>query len=56
MKYSKQKVRLINKLHAPARKNFLRCKVVMKRLNETCQVDLIDLQKYAKINRNYKYI
>ena len=56
MKYSEQKVRLIKELHAPARKNFLRCKVVMKGLNETWQVDLIDLQKYAKINRNYKYI
>ena len=56
MKYSKQKVRLINELHAPARKNFLRCKVVMKGLNETWQVDLVDLQKYAKINKNNKYI
>ena len=56
MKYSNQKVRLINELHAPARKHFFRCEVVMKGLNETWQVDLIDMQKYAKINRNYKYI
>lgn len=56
MSVNRGKIRLVNELHAPARRNFIRRKTIMRGLNETWQADLIDMQKYAKINKGYKYI
>jgi hypothetical protein len=43
-------------LHAPIRKNFKRNFYKVSKIDETWQADLVDMQKYSKENKNYKYI
>lgn len=50
----KQKIAF--ELHKPARKNFIRRAFKVIGINETLQIDLIDMQKYAKENKGNKYI
>lgn len=50
------KVQVVNELHRSARKNFERRKTIMVGIGDTYQIDLIDLNQYAKDNRNFKYI
>lgn len=47
---------LVNELHRDARRNFVRCKTVIKGINDTLQADLVEMIPYAKENRNMKYI
>jgi len=47
---------IANELHKPARKTFTRRKVVVKGFDNHWQCDLIDMQKYSKYNKGYKYI
>ena len=47
---------IVNELHKPARKNFPRRCVVVKGINDLFQIDLVDMQKYSKFNKGYKYI
>lgn len=47
---------IIRELFKKARRNYPRMKVVIKGLWETLNVDLVDMQKYAKQNNGYKYI
>lgn len=47
---------IVNELHKPARRNFIRRKTIVKSLQDLMQIDLISLIPYAKINRGYKYI
>ena len=49
-------VQIIKELHKPARRNFPRRKVIVKGLNEYWQADLIEMQKYSKFNKGYRYI
>ena len=37
---------IANELHAPARRNFRRRKVIMRGVDETWQADLVDMKKY----------
>lgn len=46
----------INELHKPARRNYPRRKYDIRDLNETFQMDIVDMQKYSKENKNYRYI
>lgn len=50
------KEQVVYELHRPARKNFVRRRFIQKGLDDTWQIDLIDMQKYSKHNRGYKYI
>ena len=43
-------------LHKPARKNFIRRSFKVLGINETVQIDLIDMQNYARENSGNKYI
>ena len=43
-------------LHKPVRKKFPRRKYVVRGLNHQWQMDLMDMQKYAKDNSGYRYI
>lgn len=43
-------------LHKPARRNFVRRSFKVIGINETVQIDLIDMQPYAKENKGNKYI
>lgn len=47
---------VINELHAPARRNFPRRRVIIKGLKDLFQIDLVEMIPYAKENDNFKYI
>ena len=50
------KTTIANELHAPARRNFPRRKVMMGGIDETWQADLVYMKKYSGLNMVYKYI
>lgn len=47
---------IVNELHKPTLKNFLRRRVILKVLNDLRQADLIEIIPYARFNKGYKYI
>lgn len=47
---------IIRELFKPARKNYPRLQIVVKGLFETLSIDLMDMQKYSKQNKGFKYI
>lgn len=47
---------LVEELHKPSRKNFLRRKVVQVGINDTLQIDLVEMIPYAAVNNGYKYL
>lgn len=51
-----KKEALVAKLHKPIRKNFLRRRVIQKGLNDTWQIDLVEMIPYSRENKGYKYI
>ncbi|KAJ8913283.1 hypothetical protein NQ315_010949 [Exocentrus adspersus] len=55
-KHATEKIQLVNELHKPARKNYPRRRTIIKGLDDLWQSDLAEMGKYAKDNRQYKYI
>ncbi|XP_011869582.1 PREDICTED: uncharacterized protein LOC105562976 [Vollenhovia emeryi] len=51
-----EKRRLVEELHAPARKNFPRRHVIVRGYDDLWQADLVDMQAYSRFNRGYHYI
>lgn len=51
---SRQQV--VNELHKPARRNYVRRRVIMKGMNDLLQADLVEMIPYAQMNKNYKYL
>lgn len=51
-----QKLTLVEELHKPVRKNYLRRCVNVRGLDETWQADLVDMSAYARENKGYKYM
>ena len=51
-----EKLQLVEELHKPARRNYQRRHVDIRRIDETCQVDLVEMIPYEKKNKGYKYI
>jgi hypothetical protein len=47
---------LVDELHRQARKKFKRRHVIMKGINDTWQIDLVEMIPYAKYNKGYKYM
>ena len=47
---------LSNELNKPTIQKFPRQKVIVNHINEIHCTDLVDMQKYSKINKGYKYI
>lgn len=47
---------VIDELYRNARRNYQRRKVTMYGVNDTYQIDLVEMIPYAKQNKNYKYI
>ena len=43
-------------LHKPIRKKFSRNKVIVPGIDDTWQIDLVDMQKHAKLNKGFHYI
>lgn len=50
------KWQVVQELHRNARKSFERRRFVQKGLDDTWQIDLIDMIKYSKYNNGYQYI
>ena len=42
--------------HRPARRKFLKRKVIATNINDVYQMDLVDMQKFAEFNNGVKYI
>ena len=43
-------------LHKPKRKNFPRRKIIVNHINEIFTADLVEMQKFAKLNKGYRYL
>jgi len=55
-KKSSDKRRLVKELHAPARRNFPRRRVIVCGCDDLWQADLVDMRSYTRFNRGYHYI
>ena len=47
---------LLNELNKPVINKFERKKIIVNHIDEIHSCDLVDMQKYPKVNRGYKYI
>ena len=47
---------LSEELHKPKRKNYPIRKIIVNRIDEIFAVDLVEMQKFAKLNKGYRYI
>lgn len=47
---------VIDELYRNARRNYQRRKVIMHGVNDTYQIDLVEMIPYTKFNKNFKYI
>lgn len=47
---------VVEEIHKPARRNYQRRRVKMRRPNETYQADLVEMIPYSRENKGYKYI
>lgn len=50
------KEKIVEELHRQARKHYPRRHVYVKGLNDLWQIDLVDMQKYARENAGFRYI
>lgn len=50
------KLQVVNEIHAPVRRNFLRRKYKQIGILDTYEIDLIDIQQFGPENDNHKYI
>lgn len=50
------KRQIVEELHKPARRNFPRRKTIIKGYGDLWQIDLAEMQPYAKENRGFRYI
>lgn len=54
--HSSEKLRLVEKLHAPARRNFPRRCVIVRRYDDLWQADVVEMRPYKRLNAGYHYI
>ena len=47
---------VVNEIHKPARRNFPRRPFIVKGINESWQSDLVDMQKYSRENKGFRYL
>ena len=55
-KKSLEKWRLVKELHAPARKNFPRRRVIVSGYDDIWQADVVEMRLYTRFNKGYCYI
>ena len=55
-KISSEKRRLVEELHAPARRNFPRRRVIVRGYDDLWQADIVEMRAYSSFNRGYHYI
>ena len=47
---------LSEELHKPKRKNYPRRRIIVNHINEIFAADLVEMQKFAKLNKGYRYL
>ena len=47
---------LSEELHKPKRKNYPRCRIIVNHIDEIFAADLVEMQKFAKLNKGYRYL
>ena len=47
---------LSEELHKPKRKNYPRRKIIVNHIDEIFAVDLVEMEKFAKLNKGYRYL
>ena len=47
---------LSEELHKPKRKNYPRRKIIANHIDEIFTADLVEMQKFAKMNKGYRYL
>jgi transposase InsO family protein len=55
-KKSSEKQRLVEELHAPARRNFPRRHVIVYGYDDLWQADVVEMRPYTQFNKGYHYI
>ncbi|XP_036146611.1 uncharacterized protein LOC118646874 [Monomorium pharaonis] len=53
---SNERQQLVEELHAPARKNFPRRRVIVHGYDDPWQADIVEMIPYSRFNRGYHYI
>src|SRR5436190_7643162 len=53
---SAKKRTLVDELHAPARKNFSRRRVVVRGYDDLWEADVVEMRPYARFNKGHNYI
>ena len=56
MKMEQQMKVVMDELHKPARRNYLRRKYDIRGVDETWQADLVEMQSYSRENKGYRYM
>lgn len=51
-----EKQRLVEELHAPARRNFLRRRVIVRGYDDLWQADVVEMRPYSRFNKGHHYI
>ena len=55
-KISSERRRLVEELHAPARRNFPRRRVIVRGYDDLWQADIVEMRSYKSFNRSHHYI
>jgi len=55
-KNTSEKEQLVEELHAPARKNFPRRRVIVRGYDDLWQADVVEMRPYARFNKGHNYI
>ena len=53
---SSEKRQLVEKLHAPTRRNFPRRRVIVRGYDDLWQADIVEMHPYSSFNRGHHYI
>ncbi|XP_020297547.1 uncharacterized protein LOC109862061 [Pseudomyrmex gracilis] len=51
-----KKQHLVEELHAPARRNFPRRRVIVREYDDLWQADVVEMRPYSRFNKGYHYI
>ncbi|XP_072766273.1 uncharacterized protein [Anoplolepis gracilipes] len=55
-KNNSEKRLLVEELHAPARRNFPRRRVIVRGYDDLWQADVVEMRPYARVNKGFNYI
>ncbi|PFX22179.1 hypothetical protein AWC38_SpisGene13318 [Stylophora pistillata] len=50
------KVKLADELHKPIKRNFTRRRIIVNHIDEIWAADLVEMQKFSKWNKDYRYL